>query len=111
MEGAGRVAVREAARLGTTRVAFAPLIRDQGNTRFAAEDVATAVVRGMLLAYDTEKRLQKEGMAKAFTLEEWVQEAGPKYFADTVAGVKKAVEEASSAINARSSRPYATGRP
>jgi hypothetical protein len=65
----------------------------------------------MLLAYDTEKRLEKEGVAKAFTLEEWVQEAGPKSFADTVPGVQKAVKEASSAIDARSSGPYATGRP
>jgi hypothetical protein len=111
MERVGRVAVREAAKLGTTRVAFAPLIRDQGNPRFEAGDVANAVVRSMLLAYDTEKRLQKEGMAKAFTLEEWVLEAGPRYFADTVAGVQKAVKQASSAIDTRSSRPYATARP
>jgi hypothetical protein len=32
--------------------------------------VERAVVRGMLLAYDTERRLQKEGLAKAYTLEE-----------------------------------------
>ncbi|MBV8458627.1 MAG: hypothetical protein JO122_18665 [Acetobacteraceae bacterium] len=108
MKGVGRAAVREAARLGVTRVAFAPLIRDQGSSRFAAGDVADAVVQGMLLGYDTEKRLQKEGLAKAFTLEEWVQEAGPKYFEDTVPGVRKAVKEATSAIEARTSNPYAT---
>ena len=62
MEAVGRVSLREAARLGVSRVAFAPLIRDQGNTKFGTGDVATAVVRGMLLAYDTEKRLQKEGL-------------------------------------------------
>lgn len=110
MKRVGQVAVREAARLGATRIAFAPLIRDQGNSRFAAGDVANAVVRGMLLGYDTEKRLQKEGLAKAFTLEEWVQEAGPKYFDDTVPGVRKAVKEASSAIEARPSSPHVTRR-
>jgi hypothetical protein len=110
IERVGRTAVREAAKLGTTRIAFAPLIRDQGNSRFLAGDVANAVVRGMLLAYDTDKRLQKEGLAKAFSLEEWVQEAGPKYFADTVTGVQKAVREAATAIDRRSPRPYATGR-
>jgi hypothetical protein len=110
MERVGRVAVREAARLGATRVAFAPLIRDQGNSRFAAGNVANAVVRGMLLGYDTEKRLQKEGLARAFTLEAWVQEAGPKYFDDTVAGVRKAVKEASSALEARPSSPHMTKR-
>src|SRR5438105_15850588 len=34
LEGVGRVALREAARLGVSRVAFAPLIRDQGKTKF-----------------------------------------------------------------------------
>src|SRR5438046_2656062 len=71
MEGVGRVALREAAQLGVSRVAFAPLIRDQGNTKLGTGDVETAVVRGMLLAYDTEKRLQKEALGKEFTLDEW----------------------------------------
>src|SRR5205823_324348 len=44
MEGVGRVALREAARLGVGRVAFAPLIRDQGNNKLATGDVGTAVV-------------------------------------------------------------------
>jgi hypothetical protein len=110
MERVGRVAVREAARLGATRVAFAPLIRDQGDSRFAAGAVASAVVRGMLLGYDTETRLQKERLARAFTLEEWVQEAGPKYFDDTVLGVRNAVKESASAIEARPSSPHRSRR-
>src|SRR6266436_7495717 len=68
MEAVGTVSLREAARLGISRVAFAPLIRDQGNTKLGTGEVERAVVRGMLLAYDTEKRLQKEGLAKPFTL-------------------------------------------
>src|SRR5262245_41284784 len=76
MEQIGRAALREAAKLGTKRVAFAPLIRDQGNAKLAAGDVGRAVLRGALLAYDTEKRLQKEGLASEFTLESWSQEAG-----------------------------------
>ena len=59
------MSLREAARLGFSRVAFAPLIRDQGNKKLGTGDVETAVVRGMLLAYDTEKRLQKEGLARS----------------------------------------------
>jgi hypothetical protein len=108
MEGVGRVALREAARLGVSRVAFAPLIRDQGNTKFGTGDVETAVVRGMLLAYDTEKRLQKEGLGKPYTLEEWWVEAGPAYFDETVAGVTKASAEATDLIKARESKPYAS---
>jgi hypothetical protein len=105
MEGVGRVSLREAARLGASRVAFAPLIRDQGNKKFATGDVGTAVVRGMLLAYDTEKRLQKEGLAKEFTLDAWNVEAGPDYFDETVVGVQKAIEEAGKTINERSASP------
>src|SRR6516165_11598733 len=54
LEAVGRVSLREAVRLGVSRVAFAPLIRDQGNSKFSTGDVGTPVVRGMLLAYDTE---------------------------------------------------------
>jgi Cytosol aminopeptidase family, N-terminal domain len=105
MEAVGRVALREAARLGVSRVAFAPLIRDQGNSKFGTGDVETAVVRGMLLAYDTEKRLQKEGLSKDFTLEQWNVEAGPAYFDETVMGVQKAIEQAEKSIKDRPADP------
>src|SRR4051812_24216786 len=60
MERVGKVAVREASRLGVKQVAFAPLIRDQGNAKFNTGEIGRAVTKGMLLAYDTELRLQKE---------------------------------------------------
>jgi hypothetical protein len=110
MERVGKVGLREAVRLGAARVAFAPLVRDQGNSVFKTGDVETAVVRGMLLAYDTERRLQKEGLAKAYTLEEWWVEAGPAYYDETVAGVKKASAEAAGLIKARESKPYTSGK-
>jgi hypothetical protein len=49
-------------------VAFAPLIRDQGNFKLATGDIESAIVKAMLLAYDTEKRLQKEMLTKPYTL-------------------------------------------
>src|SRR5437588_4986566 len=110
MDGVGRVALREAARLGVRRVAFAPLIRDQGNTKIGTGDVETAVVRGMLLAYDTEKRLQKEGLSKDFTLDQWNVEAGPTYFDETVTGIQKAIDEASKVIKDRSADPLLKGK-
>jgi hypothetical protein len=109
MERVGRAALREAARLGISRVAYAPLIRDQGNSKFGTGDVAEAVLRGVLLAYDTEKRLQKEGLAREFTLEQWNVEAGAAFFDDTVAGVQKGIAEAKAAAAKRPSGPYATG--
>ncbi len=110
LEEVGRVALREATRLGVSRVAYAPLIRDQGNSKFKTGDVATAVVRGMLLAYDTEKRLQKEGLSKEFTLDQWNVEAGADYFDDTVKGVQKAIEGAEKAIKDRGSEPLLKGK-
>jgi hypothetical protein len=110
MERVGRVALREATRLGVKRLAFAPLIRDQGNSEFGTGDVANAVVRGMLLALDTESRLQKEGLAKAHAIVEWECEAGPKYFDETVSAVRKAAKEADSIVAARPSTPYLGGK-
>jgi Cytosol aminopeptidase family, N-terminal domain len=106
MEAVGRVALREADRLGASHVAFAPLIRDQGNSKIGTGEVERAVVRGMLLAYDTEKRLQKEGLGKEYILEQWNVEAGPDYFDETVTGVRKAIGEAGKTIKERSASPF-----
>ena len=110
MERIGRAGLRAAAAAGIKRVAFAPLIRDQGNSKLPTGDVATAVLRGMLLAYDTDRRMQKEGLAKPFTLEEWNVEAGPQYFDETAAGVAKAIQQAKTAIAARSREPYSRSK-
>jgi hypothetical protein len=109
MERVGRTALREATRLGVRRVAYAPLIRDQGNSKFGTGDVAAAVLRGVLLAYDTQVRLQKQGLAKPFTLKQWNVEAGAAYFDDTVAGVQTGIATAKAAIAKRSAKPYVTG--
>src|SRR5262245_46743051 len=77
MQGVGRVGLRAAAAAGSKRVALAPLLRDQGNSKLAAGDAEIAVVRAMLLAHDTEVRLQKEGLANTYMLDEWNVEAGP----------------------------------
>jgi len=55
---------------------------------------------GMLLAYDTEMRLQ----------EEWMVEAGPAYYDETVAGVKRATAEAKAAAAGREPKPYSNKR-
>lgn len=106
LERVGRVSLRQAAQAGVTRVAFAPLIRDQGNSKISAGAVEIAIVQGMLLAYDTEKRLQKEGLAKPFMLDEWIVEAGPGYFDETVTAVEKAIKHANTALKDRSKEAY-----
>ena len=110
MERVGKVALREAARLGVRRTAFAPLIRDQGNSSIAAGEIAQAVARGVILARDTESRLAKEGLGKGQSLDEWVMEAGPKYFDETVDGVRRSLDSAAAAIAARPKAPYSSGR-
>ena len=106
MERVGRVSLREAAKAGVNRVAFAPLIRDQGNSKLPTGDVAMAVVQGMLLAYDTETRLQKEGLAKPHRLDEWIVEAGSDFFDETAAAVEKAIIQSTKAMNDRSTQPF-----
>jgi hypothetical protein len=106
MERVGRVAYREAARLGATTAAFAPLIRDQGIDTLPTGDVARSVVRGLLLARDTDLRLQKEALAPAFTLTQWVEEAGPDFYKETIAGVEKGLAEAAAAVKARKAGPF-----
>src|SRR4051794_21056011 len=110
MERVGKVAYREAQRLGVKKAAFAPLIRDQGNTKMATGDVERMTVRGVLLARDTESRLAKEGLGKGDALGEWVIEAGPMYYDETVGGVRKGVTQANEAIGARPKKPYAAGK-
>jgi hypothetical protein len=110
MEDVGRVGLREAARLGAKQVAFAPLIRDQGNSKLPTGDVELAVVKAMLLAHDTDKRMQKEGLAGPFTLEEWIVEAGPAYFDETAGAVQTALKEAKTEVTKRPPNPYRTAR-
>ncbi len=106
MERVGRVAYREAARLGAVKVAFAPLIRDQGNDKLPTGEVARYVVRGLLLARDTDARLQKEGLSKKYAMEEWVEEAGADFYKDTIAGVKTGMDEAKLLGGKRKSAPF-----
>src|SRR6516162_7889222 len=55
----------------------------------------------MLLAYDTERRLQEQGLAREWTLQGWEVEAGPAYFDETVIGVKRAISEAATRAASR----------
>jgi hypothetical protein len=106
MERVGKVGLREAARLGAKQVAFAPLIRDQGNSKLPTGDVEIAVLRGMLLAYDTNQRMQKEGLAKSFTLESWNVEAGQAFFDETATSAAKAIVDVNAALQKRRASPY-----
>ena len=103
---AGRVAARESVRLKAGRVAWAPVIRDQGNSALDVGEADGAFVEQMLLAYDTEKSLQSQGLADEFSIEEWVIEAGETYFDGAVKHVGEVLESAAREIARRGSTPY-----
>ncbi len=104
----GTVAARESVRLKAKEVAWAPLIRDQGNSVLHVGESDGAFVEQMLLAYDTEKRLQAQGLAEKFSIDAWVIEAGPSYFDGVVKHVGVALESAAAKIALRDSTPYAS---
>lgn len=102
---AGRIAAREAVRLQATHVSFAPTLRDQGSSVIDVGDGDAAVVEQLILAYDTEKRLQEQKLSPKFDINEWIIEAGPSYFENAASKVEQAVANASAQIQARSSNP------
>jgi hypothetical protein len=104
----GRVAAREATRLKARHVAWAPVIRDEGNTTLAVGATDRAFAEEMLAAYDTEKRLQAQGLAADFSIDEFVIEAGPAYFDDAVKEVGQGIASISAELGKRESTPYAS---
>jgi hypothetical protein len=103
---AGRIAAREAVRLNASHVSFAPTLRDQGSTRIDVADGDGAVTEQFLLAYDSEKRLQAQGLSPDTTIKDFTIEAGPKYFEGSFEKVTASVETAGQIIKLRTSAPY-----
>lgn len=103
---AGRIALREAVRLKSKHVSFAPTLRDQGSTLIEVGEGDGAVVEQIILAYDTEKRLQAQKLAPHFDLSEWVIEAGPKYYDSVNSHIELTIKAAADAIQKRSAELY-----
>ena len=103
----GRIAAREAVRLKAKHVAWAPVIRDEGNTAIDVGEGDRAFVEQLLSSYDTEKRLQAQGLAPTFTIESVVIEAGPTFFDGAVKQVGQGIESITAELQKRDSTPYA----
>jgi Cytosol aminopeptidase family, N-terminal domain len=107
----GRVAVREAVRLKAAHVAWAPVIRDEGNTTIEVGEGDRAFVEQMVLAYDTEKRLQAQGLAPEFSIEGVVIEAGPAFFDSAVKQVGEGIDSVTEELSNHVAAPYtSTGK-
>jgi hypothetical protein len=104
----GRVAAREAVRLKAKHVAWAPVIRDEGNSTIEVGLGDRTFVEQFLSAYDTEKRLQAQGLAPKFSIEDCVIEAGPTYFNSAVKQVGEGIESATAELAKRDAAPYAS---
>src|SRR6266446_5141746 len=104
----GRIAAREAVRLRGKHVAWAPVIRDEGNSTIDVGEGDRVFVEQMLAAYDTEKRLQAQGLADKFSIEEFIVEAGPAFFDSAVKQVGEGIESATAELGQRKAAPYAS---
>ena len=103
----GRIAAREAVRLKAKHVAWAPVIRDEGNTAIDVGEGDRAFAEQMLAAYDTEKRLQAQGLAPEFSIQSVVIEAGPTFFDGAVKQVGQGIDSITAELQKRDSTPYA----
>jgi hypothetical protein len=102
----GRAAAREAVRLKARHVAWAPVIRDEGNTTIEVGEGDRAFVEQLLSAYDTEKRLQAQGLAPKFSIEDVVVEAGPAFFESAVKKVGEGIDSTATELGRREAVPY-----
>jgi hypothetical protein len=105
---AGRIASREAVRLKAEHVAWAPVIRDQGNSVLDAGEGDRAFVEELLSAYHTEKRLQAQGLAPEFSIQTLVIEAGPSYFDGAVKQVGEGIASVTAELARRNAAPYSS---
>ena len=102
----GRIAAREAVRLQARHVAWAPVIRDEGNTTIEVGAGDRTFAEQFLAAYDTEKRLQAQELAPGFSIDSLVIEAGPAYFNSAVKQVGEGVDSATAELSQRAAAPY-----
>src|SRR5712691_5935485 len=103
----GRIAAREAVRLKAKHVAWAPVIRDVGSTTIDVGEGDRAFVEEMLAAYDTEKRLQAQGLAPKFSIESFVIEARPSFFDGAVKQLGQGIDSLTAKLQKRDATSYA----
>jgi hypothetical protein len=104
----GRIAARESVRLKAKHVAWAPVIRDEGNAAIDVGEGDRAFAEQMLSAYDTEKRLQAQGLAPKFSIESFVIEAGPTFFDAAVKQVGQGIDSVTAELQKRDATSYAS---
>jgi hypothetical protein len=87
----GKIALREANRLGVAHPFFAPTVLDGGVTKFSTGQVSEQVVRGMRDALATEAALRAAGAAEPTSVIGVTFLAGAKFAGDTQNGIDRAL--------------------
>jgi Cytosol aminopeptidase family, N-terminal domain len=104
----GRIAAREAVRLKAKHVAWAPVIRDEGNSVIEVGLGDRTFAEQFLSAYDTEMRFQAQGLGPKFSIGSLIIEAGPSYFDSAVKQVGEGIASVTSELGQRDAAPYAS---
>jgi len=87
----GKIALREANRLGVAHPFFAPTILDGGVTTFSTADVAAQVARGLRDALAAESLLQTKTAAVPLAVADFTFLAGATHVAETQQGINRAL--------------------
>jgi Cytosol aminopeptidase family, N-terminal domain len=90
MNSVGRVAMREALRLGISSYAFASDLKDAGIDSPTGL-IAGNVVKGAFQAYRTQDHLKKQGLSDHKVLTKVTMLAGPSFFTIAAAGIKEVI--------------------
>jgi hypothetical protein len=110
IETVGRIAAREAVRLRAKHVAWAPVIRDEGNQVIEVGLGDRTFAEQFLSAYDTEQRLQAQGLNPQFDIAGLVIEAGPSFFDSAVKQVGEGIDAIGGELANRDAAPYVSAK-
>jgi hypothetical protein len=91
MVGVGKIALREADRLGIAHPFFAATVLDGGVTKYSTGDVAEQVVRGFREALATEAILHSGGASGPVSVVDFTFLAGAKFASNSQAGIDRAL--------------------
>jgi hypothetical protein len=108
---AATIATQETLRVGIEHVSFAATLRDQGSTRLDVGEADAAFAEQIVLAYDTAKRMQAQGLSPKADITDFTLEAGPAFYNSAIEKVRTAVATANEQVAHRTNAPYMTAQP
>lgn len=99
MKNVGRVAVREAFKLGVDKLSLSPNVTDAGVSTVKVVDFDQKLVEGVLDGYATQMRLAKDKLVPHVVLKEFTLEAGKANLPGAAQAVQSAIKAQSTNEN------------